>query len=237
MRPAPADRSRSPRLWRRARGRAPRPSRPPAARCRARSSTACQQQLHERCGASFEVGRPVRLAGLDALEHQAVEEREERRASPRRRRATTEARRSATPWARMNRPAPTSRSRRAASISRTPGSRSASAHAWTRVTLARRPVVFIDRLDVEPDRDREPLGGRRRRREPGGQLVEAPRRRASHVARNSSSLPGNRCRSRRPTARSRERRPRSWRCGSPSRRTRGRRPRRSGRGPPARGRR
>ena len=83
--------------------------------------------------APLEVGRPVGVARLDALEHQAVEQGEEARGSRRRRRARPAARRWRRPGASSSgRRRPAVRGGPRASRGR-PGSRSASAQAWTSV--------------------------------------------------------------------------------------------------------
>ena len=78
--------------------------------------------------------RSIGIAGLDALEQQPIEQRHEARGA----KPSTSSQSGSSPRAMPSRSnswaAPSSRSRRRASISRTPGSSPASAHARTRLT-------------------------------------------------------------------------------------------------------
>ena len=139
-----------------------------AGRHRSRS----EQQLDHRHRATLEVGRPIGIARLDPLEHQPVEQREKRAGDgvdiePGRELAAEHALPEEELAGAGEAFAPAGQHLADPGLAVGLGPRLDERH------LSGGAVVFVDRLDVEADGDRQPFCGGRGRGQSGGKFVEA----------------------------------------------------------------
>ena len=133
-----------------------------------------EQELDHRHRATLEVGRPIGIAGLDPLEHQPVEQCEEAAGDcvdiePGRELAADHA------LAEQELAGAGEAFASAGQHLADPGFAVGLGPCLDEGHLPRGAVVLVDGLDVEPDGDRQPLGGCRGGGESRGELVEATR--------------------------------------------------------------